>query len=82
MITGAAIPPNCDSLVAKLVAHGPTRQAAIAVMAQALRVCRLEGVATNTALHQAIMADPTFAAGGVDTTYLAGLLPTLTGAKP
>ena len=82
MTTGAMIPPNYDGMVAKLVAHGPTRAAAIAVMAQALRVCRLEGVATNAPLHQAIMADPVFAAGGVDTSYLAGLLPTLKKADP
>ena len=79
MTTGAIIPPHYDSMVAKLIAHGPTRADAIATMAQALRVLRLEGVATNAPLHAAIMADPTFQAGGVDTNYLAGLLPRLAG---
>jgi acetyl-CoA carboxylase, biotin carboxylase subunit len=81
METGAMIPPQYDSMVAKLIAHGPTRAEAIATMAQALRVMRLEGIATNAPLHAAIMADAEFAAGGVDTTYLAGLLPRLAGGQ-
>lgn len=82
MESGAMIPPHYDSMVAKLIAHGPTREAAIATMAQALRVLRLEGIATNAPLHAAIMADPEFATGGVDTNYLAGLLPRLAGGCP
>ena len=82
MESGAMIPPHYDSMVAKLIAHGPTRDAAIATMAEALRVLRLEGIATNAPLHAAIMADPEFQAGGVDTHYLAGLLPRLAGGCP
>ena len=82
MIPGAMIPPHYDSMVAKLIAHGPTREAAIATMQKALAVMTLDGIATNAPLHRAIMADPEFAAGGVDTTYLAGLLPRLAGAFP
>lgn len=82
MESGAMIPPHYDSMVAKLIAHGPTRDAAIATMAEALRVLRLEGIATNAPLHAAIMADPAFQAGGVDTHYLAGLLPRLAGGCP
>ena len=76
------VPPHYDSMVAKLIAHGPTREAAIATMRQALTVMRLEGVATNAPLHAAIMADPEFIAGGVDTSYLGGLLPRLAGGCP
>ena len=76
---GAMIPPYYDSMVAKLIAWGDTREAAIAVMQDALKVCVLDGVKTNIPLHAAIMDDPIFRAGGVDTTYMAGLLPTLTG---
>ncbi|TXH99783.1 MAG: acetyl-CoA carboxylase biotin carboxylase subunit [Pseudorhodobacter sp.] len=82
MTTGAMIPPHYDSMVAKLIAHGPTRDAAIATMQQALRILRLEGIATNAPLHAAIMADPEFQQGGVDTNYLGGLLPRLAGACP
>lgn len=81
MESGAMIPPHYDSMVAKLIAHGPTRAAAIATMAEALRLVRLEGIATNAALHAAIMADPEFQAGGVDTNYLAGVLPRLAGDR-
>ena len=75
MQPGATIPPFYDSLVAKLIGHGDTREAAIAVLQGALRMLVLEGVHTNAPLHAAILADPAFRAGGVDTNYLAGLLP-------
>ncbi len=82
MESGAMIPPHYDSMVAKLISHGPTREAAIATMAKALAVLRLEGIATNAPLHAAIMADAEFATGGVDTNYLAGLLPRIAGGCP
>lgn len=82
MATGAMIPPHYDSMIAKLITHGPTRDAAIATMVQALATLRLEGIATNAPLHAAIMADPEFQKGGVDTHYLAGLLPRLAGGCP
>ena len=78
MTSGALIPPYYDSLVAKLIAHGDTRADAIATMQKALAVCTLHGITTNAPLHRAIMADPVFQAGGVDTSYLTGLLPQLT----
>lgn len=71
--TGAMVPPYYDSMIAKLIAHGPTRADAIATMAKALKVMTLKGIPTNAALHAAIMADPRFAKGGVDTGYLATL---------
>jgi acetyl-CoA carboxylase biotin carboxylase subunit len=77
--TGAMVPPQYDSLVAKLIAHGPTRAAAIATLQQALRLIRLDGITTNAPLHRAILADAGFVAGGVDTNYLGQLLPTLGG---
>ncbi len=80
MTNGALIPPHYDSMVAKLIAHAPTRAQAIAVMQQALAVCTLQGITTNAALHSAIMADPIFQAGGVDTSYLTGLLPQISKA--
>jgi acetyl-CoA carboxylase, biotin carboxylase subunit len=79
---GATIPPYYDSLMAKLIAHGGTRDQAIALMGRALRVMALDGVATNAPLHRAIMADPDFVTGGVDTNYLGGLLPPLAGGMP
>lgn len=75
---GAMIPPHYDSMIAKLIAWGETRDEAIRTMQKALRVSLLEGVKSNETLHAAIMADPVFRKGGVDTNYLAGLLPGLT----
>ena len=77
MVPGAMIPPFYDSMVAKLIAWGETREQAIDRMLTALDVCALEGVVTNLPLHRAILTDPAFRAGGVDTNYLAGLLPKL-----
>lgn len=71
---GAMIPPYYDSMVAKLITHGATRNDAIARMRAALDVIVLEGVKTNASLHAAIMDDGVFAKGGVDTSYLPGLL--------
>ena len=82
MEPGAMVPPHYDSLVAKLIAHAPTREGAISLMQQALAVMELQGIITNAPLHRAIMADTEFAKGGVDTNYLAGLLPKLTGGCP
>ena len=72
---GAMIPPHYDSMIAKLIVWGETRDAAIEAMEKALRVCTIVGVKTNVALHKAIMADPDFRKGGVDTNYLAAILP-------
>ncbi|SPF79519.1 acetyl-CoA carboxylase biotin carboxylase subunit [Pseudoprimorskyibacter insulae] len=74
MTPGAMIPPYYDSMVAKLITHGTTRDEAIATMQTALKVCALTGVKTNAGLHAAIMGDETFQQGGVDTAYLPGLL--------
>ncbi|WP_323020944.1 acetyl-CoA carboxylase biotin carboxylase subunit [Pararhodobacter sp.] len=79
MQPGAMIPPYYDSMVAKLITWGETRDEAIARMLTALDVCVLEGVTTNAPLHRAILSDPAFRAGGVDTNFLGALLPTLGG---
>jgi acetyl-CoA carboxylase, biotin carboxylase subunit len=71
--SGSAVPPFYDSLMAKIIAHGPTRAAALARLRQALDETTVTGVATNLAFHRRVLADPEFAAGGVDTAYLARL---------
>jgi acetyl-CoA carboxylase biotin carboxylase subunit len=64
------VPPNYDSLVAKLLVHQPTRAEAIAVMRRALGEFRVEGIHTTIPLHLEIMQHPEFAAGRVDTTFI------------
>jgi len=72
--SGARVPPFYDSLLGKIIAHGPDRPTALARLRAAVGATHLAGVNTNLALHAAILADPEFAAGGVDTGYLARLL--------
>ena len=67
---GATVPPYYDSLLAKVIAHGCDRDGALATLRDALGRCDIEGVTTNLDLHRALLADPEFAAGGVDTGYL------------
>jgi acetyl-CoA carboxylase biotin carboxylase subunit len=67
---GAAVPPQYDSLLAKLIVHGPDRLAAIARLRSALDRCQIAGVATNLSLHARLARDPEFVAGGVDTGFL------------
>jgi acetyl-CoA carboxylase biotin carboxylase subunit len=68
---GAAVPPQYDSLLAKLVAVGPSRAEALARLRSALTRCEIGGVATTLPVHAALAADAEFAAGGVDVGYLA-----------
>ncbi|MDA8251736.1 MAG: ATP-grasp domain-containing protein [Rhodospirillales bacterium] len=71
---GAAVPPFYDSLLAKIIVHGADRAAALARLRTALAACQVAGVETNLGLHAALAADATFAAGGVDTAFLARFL--------
>ena len=68
---GSAVPAQYDSLLAKLVVTGPDRDQALARLRGALARCRIEGVATNLPLLAAVADDEEFAAGGVDTGWLA-----------
>jgi acetyl-CoA carboxylase biotin carboxylase subunit len=68
---GSAVPPQYDGLLAKLVVSGADRAEALTRLRGALARCRIGGVATNTGMHAALAADEEFAAGGVDTGYLA-----------
>lgn len=69
-VTGYRVPPNYDSLVAKLLVHQPTREEALACMRRALREFIIEGIQTTIPLHREIMAHPKFVAGEVDTTFI------------
>jgi acetyl-CoA carboxylase biotin carboxylase subunit len=71
---GASIPPYYDSMIAKVIAHGPDRATAIARLRGALAATRIEGIATNLMFQQRILADPEFGAGGVDTGFLGRML--------
>ena len=70
LYSGYNVPPNYDSMVAKLIAHGDTRDTAIARMRNALSEMVVEGIITNKALHQEILNHTAFRAGGLDIHYL------------
>ena len=74
--TGDVVPPNYDSLIAKLVTHGATRDQALARMRVALDEMAVEGIRTNIALHRKLLQDVGVAAGGIDTHYLERMLKT------
>lgn len=67
---GYKIPPNYDSMIGKLIVHGPDRATAIARMQIALGETVIEGVKCNIPLQQRIMADAGFQAGGKNIHYL------------
>lgn len=68
---GARVPPNYDSMVAKLIAHGRDRPEALARARAALAELQIAGIAENTALHRQILADPGFVAGGTPISHFA-----------
>lgn len=67
-----------DSLLAKLIAWGPTREAAIVRMRRALDELLIEGVETSRELHVRMLDDPEFRAGAIDIHWLERRLPSLT----
>ena len=57
-------------MIGKLIAHGSSRQIAIARMRNALTEVVIEGIKTNVPLHQEIFQHAAFQAGGTDIHYL------------
>jgi acetyl-CoA carboxylase biotin carboxylase subunit len=69
-VAGYRVPPNYDSLVAKLLVHQPTRADALACMRRALDEFIVEGIHTTIPIHREIMRLPAFRDGQVDTTFI------------
>ena len=67
---GYTVPPYYDSLLAKVIVHGNTREEALARMGQALDSFILEGVTTTIPFLGRIIRHPEFIAGQVDTKFL------------
>jgi acetyl-CoA carboxylase biotin carboxylase subunit len=67
---GLAVPPFYDSLLAKLVVHAHSREAALDRMAAALEDTHIGGIKTTVDICKAIVADPLFRQGGVGIDYL------------
>jgi acetyl-CoA carboxylase biotin carboxylase subunit len=67
---GYTIPPHYDSLVAKLISFGNTREEAISKMSRALDEFVIEGIKTTIPFHKKMMQNPDFISGDFDTKYL------------
>ncbi|WP_242247126.1 acetyl-CoA carboxylase biotin carboxylase subunit [Bacillus cereus group sp. BfR-BA-01523] len=67
---GYSIPPFYDSMVAKLIVHGKTREEAIAKMKRALSEFVIEGVHTTIPFHLQLLEHPDFVKGEFNTKFL------------
>jgi acetyl-CoA carboxylase biotin carboxylase subunit len=68
--SGYVIPPNYDSMIAKLIVTAETRTEAIAKMKRALDEFYIEGVKTTIPFHQKLMENPEFISGNYTTKFL------------
>ncbi len=65
-----SVPPNYDSMIAKLIVHGKDREEAMARMSRALEEFIIEGIKTTIPLHRRIFMDPVFRSGRYSTAFL------------
>jgi acetyl-CoA carboxylase, biotin carboxylase subunit len=68
--SGYVVPPNYDSMIAKLIVSAPTRKEAIARMFRALDEFIVEGIKTTIPYHKQLLKDPNFINGDFNTGYL------------
>ncbi|MEV4015102.1 acetyl-CoA carboxylase biotin carboxylase subunit [Nonomuraea angiospora] len=71
---GYVVPPFYDSLLAKIIATGPTREVALRRMDRALREFRCDGVVTNADFHRTLLRDPGFRSGDYRLGIVESLL--------
>ncbi|RYD81246.1 MAG: acetyl-CoA carboxylase biotin carboxylase subunit, partial [Verrucomicrobiaceae bacterium] len=71
---GYTVPPHYDSMIAKVIAIGTTRENAIARMRRALGEYILTGIKTTIPFQQSIMHHPDFVAGKYDTSFVGKLI--------
>ncbi len=70
LYSGYTVPPNYDSMIAKLITHAETREEALARMRSALEEIVVDGIRTNIPLQKELVRDQGFAQGGVNIHYL------------
>jgi len=69
--TGAEITPHYDPMIAKIIAHGCTREEALSRLGRALGETKVLGLRTNVAFLGRLAAEPDFVAGHFDTGFIA-----------
>jgi len=67
---GYKVPPHYDSMIGKLIVHGENRDLALRRMSIALSEIIIDGIKTNIPLHQKLVTNAAFMAGGTDIHYL------------
>ena len=77
---GDTVTPHYDPMIAKLIARGPTRAAALQCMDEALREVRIECIAHNAGFLRAVLAHETFVGGRIDTGFVERERAALLGA--
>jgi acetyl-CoA carboxylase biotin carboxylase subunit len=70
LYAGYKVPPYYDSMIAKLIVYGTTRQGALRRLRRALEEFVIEGMKTTIPLHQALLDDPEFQAGDYTIKWL------------
>ena len=79
---GDVVTAHYDSMLAKVIAHGPDRATALDRLAGALRAFEIAGVTTNVPFLSRLVAHPGFRAGDVDTGLIERAFDTLTARDP
>ncbi|MEX0746153.1 MAG: acetyl-CoA carboxylase biotin carboxylase subunit, partial [Phycisphaeraceae bacterium] len=72
--TGYRIPPNYDSMIAKLIVHKPTRDEAISTLRRALGEFQIEPIKTTIGLHADLMRNGNFIKSDIDINFVERLL--------
>jgi propionyl-CoA carboxylase alpha chain len=75
VVEGGEIPVHYDSMIAKLITHGATRDEAVARMRDALNAFVIRGVSSNIAFQAAVVQHPRFVAGDFTTGFIAEEFP-------
>ena len=70
--TGSVVSSHYDAMLAKVIAHGPARDAAIRLLADVLSRARIHGITTNRHFLVEVLRAEAFLAGDVSTSFLAG----------
>jgi acetyl-CoA carboxylase biotin carboxylase subunit len=68
--SGYTIPPNYDSMIAKLITTAQTREEAISKMRRALDEFVIEGIKTTIPFHRQLMDDPRYIVGNYTTAFM------------
>ena len=70
LYSGYSVPPNYDSMIAKIITHADTREEALLRMKSALEELVIDGIRTNIPLQEDLVTDAGFIKGGVNIHYL------------